>query len=163
MKAYAKHEVGEDVAKSMKFFQHVFGPPSVERFYATEIPYNHGEAFPGMIHLALSTFVESDKKGFDEWFRAHEVGHQWWGISVDFKTYRDQWLSEGFASFAGLWYLQTNRGEAKQYFDMLLLINMRLVAFGETEDVFTLELLQKTYGGRLTILSEVAQEVKNLR
>ena len=52
---------------------------------------------------------------------------------------------------------------AKQYFDMLLLINMRLVAFGETEDVFTPELLQKTYGGRLTILSEVAQEVKNLR
>ena len=52
---------------------------------------------------------------------------------------------------------------AKQYFDMLLLINMRLVAFGDTEDVFTPELLQKTYGGRLTILSEVAQEVKNLR
>jgi manganese/zinc/iron transport system ATP- binding protein len=52
---------------------------------------------------------------------------------------------------------------AKQYFDMLLLINMRLVAFGETEQVFTPELLQKTYGGRLTILSEVAQEVKNLR
>src|SRR5688572_32452672 len=52
---------------------------------------------------------------------------------------------------------------AKEYFDMLLLINMRLVAFGETEQVFTPELLQKTYGGRLTILSEVAQEVKNLR
>jgi manganese/zinc/iron transport system ATP- binding protein len=52
---------------------------------------------------------------------------------------------------------------AKQYFDMLLLINMRLVAFGETEQVFTPELLQKTYGGRLTILSEVVQEVKNLR
>jgi peptidase M1-like protein len=119
VKAYAKEEVGEDVAKSMKFFQHVFGPAPVDRFYATEIPYSHGEAFPGMIHLALSTFVESDRKGFDEWFRAHEVGHQWWGIGVDFTTYRDQWLSEGFASFAGLWYLQTNRGESKQYFDML--------------------------------------------
>ena len=45
---------------------------------------------------------------------------------------------------------------AKQYFDMLLLINLRLVAFGPTADVFTPELLQKTYGGRLTILSEVA-------
>lgn len=46
---------------------------------------------------------------------------------------------------------------AKNYFDALLLLNMRLVAFGPTEDVFTSELLQKTYGGRLTILSEVAE------
>ena len=45
---------------------------------------------------------------------------------------------------------------AQKYFDMLLLLNMRLVAFGPTEEVFTQELLQKTYGGRLTILSEVA-------
>jgi len=45
---------------------------------------------------------------------------------------------------------------ARQYFDMLLLLNMRLVAFGKTESVFTGELLQKTYGGRLNILTEVA-------
>jgi manganese/zinc/iron transport system ATP- binding protein len=45
---------------------------------------------------------------------------------------------------------------AKQYFDSLILLNMRLVAFGKTEDVFNYKLLQKTYGGRLTILSEVA-------
>ena len=48
---------------------------------------------------------------------------------------------------------------ARNYFDMLLLLNMRVVAFGETSEVFTYELLQKTYGGRLTILSEVAQAV----
>jgi manganese/zinc/iron transport system ATP- binding protein len=48
---------------------------------------------------------------------------------------------------------------ARTYFDMLLLLNMRVVAFGPTEQVFTAPLLQKTYGGRLTILSEVAQAV----
>lgn len=46
---------------------------------------------------------------------------------------------------------------ARSYFDSLILINMRVVAFGPTEKVFTHDLLQKTYGGRLTILSEVAQ------
>ncbi len=50
---------------------------------------------------------------------------------------------------------------AKDYFDSLLLINMRLVAFGDTDAVFTPELLQKTYGGRLTILSEVTQQLTN--
>ena len=49
---------------------------------------------------------------------------------------------------------------AKEYFDMLLLLNMRVVAFGNTPEVFNVELLQKTYGGRLTILSEVAEAVK---
>ena len=35
-----------------------------------------------------------------------------------------------------------------------------LATFGPTEEVFTYELLQKTYGGRLTILSEVADAVR---
>jgi manganese/zinc/iron transport system ATP- binding protein len=48
---------------------------------------------------------------------------------------------------------------ARNYFDMLLLLNMRIVAFGPTDQVFNYELLQATYGGRLTILSEVAHAV----
>jgi manganese/zinc/iron transport system ATP- binding protein len=48
---------------------------------------------------------------------------------------------------------------AREYFDMLLLLNMRLVAFGPTEEVFTPELLSKTYGGKLTILTDVAEAV----
>ena len=51
-------------------------------------------------------------------------------------------------------------GTAKEYFDMLLLLNMRVVSFGPTEQVFNNELLQKTYGGRLTILTDVAEAVK---
>lgn len=49
-------------------------------------------------------------------------------------------------------------GTVQQYFDWLILLNMRLVACGPTEDVFTYEQLQKTYGGRLTILSEVVAQ-----
>lgn len=52
---------------------------------------------------------------------------------------------------------------AQTYFDMLILLNMRVVAFGPTEEVFTHELLQKTYGGRLTILSEVANVIGQRR
>ena len=114
-----KKEVGSDIANSLKFFAHVFGAPAVDRFYATEIPGGHGEAFPGLVHLSWSTFVGTDRQGTDEWFRAHEVAHQWWGIGVDFATYRDQWLSEGFSSFAGLWYLQAVRKDNKRYFGLL--------------------------------------------
>ena len=49
---------------------------------------------------------------------------------------------------------------AREYFDMLILLNMRIIAFGPTAEVFNHDLLQKTYGGRLTILSEVAEAVR---
>lgn len=47
-----------------------------------------------------------------------------------------------------------------QYFDYVLLLNMRLVAAGPTETTFVEENLQKTYGGRLTILDEAAEAVR---
>lgn len=46
---------------------------------------------------------------------------------------------------------------AREYYDHLLFLNMRLVAFGPTAEVFTPEILQTTYGGRLNILSDVVQ------
>lgn len=52
---------------------------------------------------------------------------------------------------------------APDYFDSILMLNMRLVAFGPTKDVFTAPLLHKTYGGRLTILSEAAEQVAGTR
>jgi len=52
---------------------------------------------------------------------------------------------------------------ARNYFDMLVLLNMRLVDFGPTQEVFTYDKLQKTYGGRLTILSEVADAVRQTK
>lgn len=123
-KAYAqqsrmRERVGADVAKSLRFFQEAYGPTPVRRFYATEIPDFHGEAFPGMVHLSWITFQNTSEEGWDEVFRAHEVAHQWWGIGVDFASYHDQWLSEGFATFSGLWYLQHVRDDNEQYFDLL--------------------------------------------
>jgi manganese/zinc/iron transport system ATP- binding protein len=48
---------------------------------------------------------------------------------------------------------------AREYFDQLLLLNMRKVAYGPVQEVYTHELLQKTYGGKLAVLSEMATEV----
>jgi manganese/zinc/iron transport system ATP- binding protein len=46
---------------------------------------------------------------------------------------------------------------ARSYFDTVLLLNMNVVAFGPAADVLTPELLHRTYGGRLTILADVAE------
>lgn len=40
----------------------------------------------------------------------------------------------------------------REYFDYLIMLNMRVVAAGPVADVFTTENLRRTYGGRLTLL-----------
>ncbi len=47
----------------------------------------------------------------------------------------------------------------RDFFDWVLLLNMRIVAFGPTAEVFTQENLRMTYGGKLTLLDEAAQRV----
>jgi manganese/zinc/iron transport system ATP- binding protein len=47
-----------------------------------------------------------------------------------------------------------------EYFDEILMLNLTQMAFGPVQSVFTRENLQKTYGGRLTILSDVLELAK---
>ena len=46
-----------------------------------------------------------------------------------------------------------------EYFDHVVLLNMRIVAAGPTSEIFTEQNLQKTYGGRLTLLDKAAHVV----
>ena len=48
----------------------------------------------------------------------------------------------------------------REYFDYVILLNMRLIACGPIDTTFTNENLQKTYGGRLTILDEAAEAMR---
>jgi manganese/zinc/iron transport system ATP- binding protein len=47
----------------------------------------------------------------------------------------------------------------REYFDHVILLNMRVVAHGPVDEVFTDENLKKTYGGRLTLLSEAVDRL----
>jgi manganese/zinc/iron transport system ATP- binding protein len=47
-----------------------------------------------------------------------------------------------------------------EYFDSVVLLNMRVVASGPTKDVFTRENLERTYGGRLTLLDEATEAMR---
>ena len=114
-----RENVAADVSNSLKLFTNLFGECPYRHFYVTEIPYDEGVSFPGMIDLSWSTFQNTSLDGFDEFFRAHEVAHQWWGNGVHAGSYRDAWLSEGLASFSALWYLQSERKRNDEYFKFL--------------------------------------------
>jgi aminopeptidase N len=52
-----------------------------------------------------------DLTRWKEYFLAHEIAHQWWGQCVTWKTYRDQWLSEGLAQFSTAQFLKRTYGQ----------------------------------------------------
>ena len=45
---------------------------------------------------------------------------------------------------------------AERYFDQLVLLNLRIVAHGRADEVMRRDILEKAYGGTLTLLGEVA-------
>jgi len=49
---------------------------------------------------------------------------------------------------------------AKDFFDWIVLLNTRMVAAGPIEDIFNETLLQEAYGGKLNVLSQVGDLMK---
>lgn len=110
---HMEKQVSEDIINAMKLFIQKFGSYPYDHLSVSEILLNHGQAFPGFLHLGLRTWENTDPWGDQRLFRAHEVAHQWWGIGVDNETYHDTWLSEGFAEYSALMYLQSFYGQEK--------------------------------------------------
>jgi aminopeptidase N len=93
-----------------------------------KLPYDHvalteqtacdyGQSWPMLVYLPICGFWDATVQhqlGLEptnSYWRVvtpHEVAHQWWGQLVGFNSYRDQWMSEGFAQFsAGIFLLNT--------------------------------------------------------
>lgn len=110
--------VAQDIEGALRLFGHAFGPYPWPQLAATEIPAIHGQGFPQLLHLAWYSF-ETSRKGITDAFRAHEVAHQWFGHLVGWSTYHDQWLSEGFAEYAGAMYVQARNPGNKVFYELL--------------------------------------------
>jgi len=81
------------------------------------LPGGHSPAYLVALHQALPTTPyswSSDPVAFEgqypNFFLAHEIAHQWWGQAVGWRTYRDQWLSEGLAQYFAVLFAAEDRG-----------------------------------------------------
>lgn len=110
---------GADVINSIRFFQFLFDDKlDTPQIYATAIAAGHGQAFDGFLHL--SEFSYEEHPGATELFRAHEVAHEWWGHKIGWKTYRDQWLSESFAEYSAMMFVQATVKGGDKFYDEIV-------------------------------------------
>ena len=119
-----------DVA--MRIYDQYFGHPPYGRIAITQQPeFNFGQSWPGLVYLPISAFLDStqrfqlmggNNRGLTDFIQEvtpHEVSHQWWGHMVGWASYRDQWLSEGFADFSAGLFLQLTEKKPEKYLKYL--------------------------------------------
>jgi hypothetical protein len=85
---------------------------------------DYGQSWPGLVWLPICAFYDTTVRHFLglDWqdniywdvVTPHEVAHQWWGQMVGFRSYRDQWMSEGFADFSASLFMQNANGPKGQ-------------------------------------------------
>lgn len=105
--------------QALKFFEYLFGTLPFKRVAVTEQPIRgYGQSWPTLIFLPYDSLLDAttrnslrlqesaEAREFYNLVAVHEMAHQWWGHLVGWKTYHDQWLSEGVAEFASALYLR---------------------------------------------------------
>jgi hypothetical protein len=119
-KAMAEAEIG------IQLYTDFFGPTQFKRLaISQQTAMDYGQSWPGLVWLPLSYFYDStirhqigfdDPKGYFKTVGPHEIAHQWFGHTVTWGSYRDQWMSEGFSEFAASVFVQATH-PPKDYLD----------------------------------------------
>ncbi len=109
-----------DAVNSIQVFTKLFGPLDNKRLAVTQqSAWNFGQAWPSLVYLpylpGLSSLLKLELgldgyAGFVDQVGIHEIAHQWWGHHVGWASYRDQWLSEGFAEFSTALLIELTQG-----------------------------------------------------
>ena len=119
-----------DAVNTARVANQYFGTSTFPRLSLTQQPQMaSAQSWPGLIYLSTISFVGGTDlalgfrgadpralqslKEFGNTVTWHEVAHQWWGHQVGWSSYRDQWLSEGFAEFTSALLLEVNSGRKK--------------------------------------------------
>ena len=109
----------EQTRAQLQLCTYYFGKSPYDQIYVTEQPnFNFGQSWPNLIYLPISAYTDSTQRwmlfgsinnkftGFVQEVTPHEVAHQWWGHTVGWASYHDQWLSEGYPEFSACVFLQ---------------------------------------------------------
>jgi Peptidase family M1 domain len=123
---------------AIQIYTDFFGPLPYDHVSLTQqTACNYGQSWPTLVYLPVCYFWDGTVQhqlglldhdpSYWKVVTAHEVAHQWWGQTVGFDNYRDQWMSEGFADFSASLFLLETRKDQKEYRDFWALLRRRLL------------------------------------
>lgn len=117
--AHDTQAVADRAAKAIANFSQWFGPYPYSSLALTQMPGDLSQGWPGLVFLSSFAFLSPQEQAdlrldpvareLDSQVLVHETAHQWWGDLVLWRSYRDQWLSEGLANYASLLMLEQQK------------------------------------------------------
>ena len=136
--------VAESAAQALEYFENLFGPFPYSRLAISQIPGNFGQGWPELVYLPTLSFLRKSERyelGLPEKAEdllshgmvAHEIAHQWWGNLLGWKTYHDQWLSEGLATYAAALDLSRQKDGDRRFHELLRGYKLDLLSKGKGE------------------------------
>ena len=89
----------DNLPDMIDYFSEIFGPYPFEKYGNTVVSMS---TYGAMEHQTMTTLGNYIINGLGtyELVIAHELAHQWYGDAVSFLTFKDVWLSEGFATYS---------------------------------------------------------------
>jgi len=118
-----------DAQNSVRIFNAYFGKLPYTRVAMTQQPAaNFGQAWPTLVFMPFTAFIDTTQRrqmlgsraGTSTFWRyvgPHELAHQWWGHTLGWTSYHDQWMSEGFAQLSASLYVQYVRRDIDKFID----------------------------------------------
>ncbi|MDP2172360.1 MAG: M1 family aminopeptidase, partial [Candidatus Cloacimonadaceae bacterium] len=96
----------------INYFSSVFGAYPFEKYGNAVVSMSTYGAMEHQTMTTLGNFIITGTGAY-ELIIAHELAHQWYGNCVSFLTFKDVWLSEGFATYSEhLWVDKTQGWQA---------------------------------------------------
>jgi hypothetical protein len=94
-----------EIANMVRIYNRILDEPlELDHLRVASTPTMHGRGFEGLLLLSQLAGFRSDLSTSD-FFRAHEVAHQWWGNLVAVKDWpADRWLSESLSEYVAMEY-----------------------------------------------------------
>ncbi len=137
--------VAEVSSDAVQHFETLFGPFPYPRLAVSQAPGHFGQGWPSLVYLPTVSFLprvarsEMGMGGKSEDFAnevavAHEIAHQWWGNSVGWLTYHDQWISEGFATYAAALHLERGKDGERKFRELMRSYKQDLLAKAEKDE-----------------------------
>ena len=101
---------------AVEIYTDYFGPSLFKHLQITQqTACSFGQSWPELVWIPICYYFDTTvrhelgmdfgDRGYWKVVTPHEVAHQWWGHTVGFSSYRDQWMSEGFADMSASIYL----------------------------------------------------------
>jgi len=111
---------------AVQLYTDYFGPSLFKHLQLTQqTACNFGQSWPELVWIPICYYFDTTvrhqlgmdwgDRGYWKVVTPHEVAHQWWGHTVGFSSYRDQWMSEGFADMSASLYLTLIEKNPKKF------------------------------------------------